>query len=460
MSSFTGRDLALLLPDKIDLNYGEGEEDHYKKLEPKVDLSKKVGRYFPGKTPNWAKGEEYQNEYDRLEPTLSSSQQPVVEDRRLARLKDVTINREDNGSRRRVFEAEVVEDDSDFEEFLRDKDDNEDKDDYVEDNQDRGGRRPIIAEEIEEEGGEDEVADRRARIMKRLADKQIEEEVAIEESGESESEYETDTDEEEEDDDVKMKPIFIPKNKRATIMDLEIKAEELKLKDQKKMIMEEDRKRQTRVMVAESIRRADESGQMSLTDVDDDTGLPDDTDEIEPEIEYESWKVREMARLMRDAEIREYAALEKADLERRRLMTDDMRIAEDKRLGVGKFAADEKGKNSMRFMQKYYHKGVFYMDEDSTKAEGDVRNKKFNEPTLDDNFNKEQLPTVLQVKNFGKRGRTKYTHLMDQDTTKFNERLQVDENLQHKYLQKVGGVGSLDYAGKLYKRPKQDDYSH
>jgi hypothetical protein len=43
------------------------------------------------------------------------------------------------------------------------------------------------------------------------------------------------------------------------------------------------------------------------------------------------------------------------------------------------------------------------MDEDSTKAEGDVRNKKFNEPTLDDNFNKEQLPTVLQVKNFGKK---------------------------------------------------------
>jgi hypothetical protein len=45
-------------------------------------------------------------------------------------------------------------------------------------------------------------------------------------------------------------------------MDLEIKAEELKLKEQKKMIMEEDRKRQTRVMVAESIRRADESGQV------------------------------------------------------------------------------------------------------------------------------------------------------------------------------------------------------
>ena len=49
--------------------------------------------------------------------------------------------------------------------------------------------------------------------------------------------------------------------------------------------------------------------------------------------QYENWKIRETARLMRDAEQREMAALEKADLERRRLMTDEQRISEDKRLG-------------------------------------------------------------------------------------------------------------------------------
>lgn len=59
------------------------------------------------------------------------------------------------------------------------------------------------------------------------------------------------------------------------------------------------------------------------------------------------------------------------------------------------------------------------MDDDSIRADGDVRKNNYNEPTLEDKFNKEALPAVLQVKNFGKRGRTKYTHLMDQDTTKY-----------------------------------------
>lgn len=41
----------------------------------------------------------------------------------------------------------------------------------------------------------------------------------------------------------------------------------------------------------------------------------------------------------------------------------------------------------------------------------------FSAATLEDHFDKTILPKVMQVKNFGRSGRTKYTHLVDQDTT-------------------------------------------
>merc|ERR1711997_347632 len=73
----------------------------------------------------------------------------------------------------------------------------------------------------------------------------------------------------------------------------------------------------------------------------------------------------------------------------------------------------EKGK--YKFMQKYYHRGAFYLDDDEAVFKRDVSHA-----TLEDKFDKTVLQKVMQVKNFGRSGRTKYTHLVDQDTTQFD----------------------------------------
>ena len=48
------------------------------------------------------------------------------------------------------------------------------------------------------------------------------------------------------------------------------------------------------------------------------------------------------------------------------------------------------------------------------RDQSDVRKKNYDGATGEDQFNFEALPKVMQVKEFGKRGRTKYTHLLDQ----------------------------------------------
>jgi microfibrillar-associated protein 1 len=225
---------------------------------------------------------------------------------------------------------------------------------------------------------------------------------------------------------------------------------------------------------------------------DSDGGLPDDDDLTDDDDEeYASWKMRELKRIKGEAERREALVQEKLDIERRRAMTEEERMAEDTKLG--KFR--EKEKKKWKYLQKYYHKGVFYMDDKSTGQVGtsvlasstgtgapsssadyyspglqdkqvedeaarkaaekklDARLRDYSGATLEDTYNREKLPEVLQVKKFGMRGRTKYTHLVDQDTTKFGpDSLGKDRNVQSNYLQKRSGVGDIDSAGRRKKK--------
>jgi microfibrillar-associated protein 1 len=310
-----------------------------------------------------------------------------------------------------------------------------------------------------------------------------------EEESSGSSEYETESEEESEEEEeghTMLKPLFVPRARRDTIRTQEELDREKEVARQQELLKKESKKHQTRVMLAESIRRQEElDAKGDVTDMDSDAGLPDDSDETgEEDKEFDAWRVREMARMKREAETREAMMLEAQDLERRRNMTDEERLAEDIRLG--KF--QEKEKKKWRFLQKYYHKGVFYMDDSSLSATGstkigtrldvpqealnsgadggaagedrkavDARLREYNEPTLEDKYNREALPAVLQVKKFGMRGRTKYTHLVDQDTTDFKQGYRLEDGLKNKYMDKRSGVGDINSAGRYRKKPRLDE---
>eukprot|EP00968_Pinguiococcus_pyrenoidosus_P009426 scaffold733_cov267-Pinguiococcus_pyrenoidosus.AAC.49 len=287
------------------------------------------------------------------------------------------------------------------------------------------------------------------------------------ESATSSSEEEDDDDDDDDDLDLMggslpmLRPKFIPKDKRKLKGAEEEKQRNEEVQFELERARQEERRRETRRLVALEVQREAEAGhevrrfqeyfgasgprlkplswhrQADITDNDSEAGMPDDMDVDDDEVEYEKWKVRELRRLVRDKEERERRAEEARETERRRQMTDDEIMREDRALG--KLAGNDtsrRDESKQGFMQKYYHKGAFFMDEESLDKlkkskdprKEDVRRRDYTEATGFDKFNIEALPEVMQRagRKFGLRSQTKYTHLNAEDTTDHRaERLDV-----------------------------------
>lgn len=265
------------------------------------------------------------------------------------------------------------------------------------------------------EASDDEI-DRRRQLLKQKVMLQRDEEllqkeeektaVSEEESEEESSEYE---DESEEDHEPRLKPQFVRKRDRITIIE---KKEDLQRQKQLEIESKralKERRKQTLKIVEESIEKdrkaAKEEKDPHLNDV--------ATDDEHDDLEFEAWKLRELKRVKRERDEREALEKEKDDIEKFRNMTEEEREQESRK--NPKKVTNKTSKGKYKFLQKYYHRGAFYLDK-----EEDVFKQDFSAPTLEDHFDKTVLPKVMQVKNFGRCGRTKYTHLVDQDTTKWD----------------------------------------
>jgi len=396
-----------------------------------------VKRYIAGKKPDWApehsSDEESEDENEEGE-IQSDSEHVRVDDIE----EDVQEDQEvqDHGRRRSQHrvededeEGEVIEHvrSTSFKQFSRIREEeNSDINEEEEDEEDEDND-----EEVDEEAIERRRQQLRAKAQaKKTQDNDLleleDEEDEDEEEEEESSEYEEDSDSDEESG-LRLKPVFVRKNDRVTIQERERLEEETEMTEEKQKKLADDRKKTATKMVTEIVREElkDDQGVAAAEDV----LITDDENDEE---EYEAWKIRELKRIKRDKEEQATRDREREELEKIRNMTEDERREFVRR--NPKLVTNKSTKGKYRFLQKYYHRGAFFMDE-----EEQVYRRDFSGATLEDHFNKTVLPKVMQVKNFGRSGRTKYTHLVDQDTTQ-NDSPWFQETTQSlKFHAKIGG---------------------
>jgi len=202
--------------------------------------------------------------------------------------------------------------------------------------------------------------------------------------------------------------------------------------------------------------------------------MPDDRiNENDREHEYTLWKIREIERIKREQEIKIKKEKEKNELLKRRQMSDIEILRDNKKLGI----KQPKKKRKMKFMQKYYHKGAFFNDADDDIYTNDitvernlVNSNRYMEATGKDKYtNYDKLRKIQQKKRFGLMSQSKWTHLLNEDTTmmddnniknvnyyKFRHRAKKF-NDNNKNVIKRGGQGGFDrpsYKSNKYKNKR------
>jgi microfibrillar-associated protein 1 len=232
-------------------------------------------------------------------------------------------------------------------------------------------------------------------------------------SSDSSSESESDTEQ------IRGKPIFVPKHRRNLIQSEEHKWEEEDARQRREKGRNQNRKLESRAMVAKQMTLVAEN--INEEDANDEAyGAPDDNDvEEQRKGERNYWELREIERLLiviRQEKERENLRLE---YERRRQMTDEQCLEEDKMSGRYN-APGEAREGERNFAQRFYHRGAYYMDSEEW-SNNDIRFKAASyakAKTGEDKIDKSQLPEVMQRRGFGlARQNTRYKGLKVEDTT-------------------------------------------
>ncbi|KAJ8098454.1 splicing factor, Prp19-binding domain-containing protein [Lipomyces tetrasporus] len=355
-------------------------------MPPKLSQPIKRTRYFPGKRTSRSPS-----------PSSSSDESgsPDEDESRLAKTEDVTESILEIGVG--ASEAESSGNESETQTSAR--------------TQAVSGTKPVVQSlkkvDLNERFREKTVKEEPAKSE----EEQSEDESESEEESESGSEDESESEEEKK---VLLRPMFVPRNKRATSEGKPQFAYDTTADDE---VRRGKKKEETLAMIEQQIRAEAAAHAISslheaniITNAED----IDDTDDLDPLAERATWKLRELKRIKRERDELEQRERELQEIELRRNMDENERLKED--LQRVRQQQEEKIKNrgKIGFMQKYYHKGAFYQDLDILKRTD------YSAGTLEDDVkDKTSLPKIMQVRGdqFGKRGQSKWTHLLNEDTS-------------------------------------------
>lgn len=242
-----------------------------------------------------------------------------------------------------------------------------------------------------------------------------------------------------------LKPVFIPP------CSVTAKEEESEEYDEKEM--QEEAKILLHASLEADRLRADKSfEERRIAGTPYDINSVDDTDGIDEVEELKQWKERELRRVQIDIERLEQFDKEQAEAERRRNMSEEERLAQDQEKEREWTEKAEQEGDSFKFLQKYYHKGAFYQDPSDS-----LQQRNYIKPTGSDRgVHRDTLPAVLQVRDFGKKGRSKWTHLSAEDTTAHDYGWGDKKNpVNYQPVDRMGGMrGDLENPS-LKRRKKQ-----
>ncbi|KAJ1657411.1 hypothetical protein IWQ61_003180 [Dispira simplex] len=205
---------------------------------------------------------------------------------------------------------------------------------------------------------------------------------------------------------VLLKPVFIPKSRRGVIVS---STEEPRPSTDLPNPSRTDRQNDTRKLIEEKIR----AERQEQTQVPADLDAVVDTDGLDPDAEFEEWKVRELVRIQRNQKERTERERELQEIERVRNMDERDRRREDARK-IREQQEEKRAKyQEQSAQQRAQRKGAFYND-----TFGDTLTPVAEGSTDPHRQHWEQLPDIMRVQNFGRASQSKWKSLKHEDTSR------------------------------------------